>query len=471
MIRNRLLHAALLFLALSVVLASPKALADTTISASVMPLTQLEQTGRVSGLASQAQGRKLFPPPVEALASAPYFQRDYRARWLSVSVYERTGLGERIGNQGRARFATERGWVKIVGSQARGIAQGPDAVVWDARTGNVRVLEAKGGSSQVTRTYGAWQGTNRNAIRSAEFVLNSNRASPLEKLAAARVIKAAQANRLETGVVKTSHVLGTPDAPRLEGGWSRENVAKEAADIERRVTRRNPATASTFRSAGKAQSSDMLRYRAAQSVTVLGLAGSGLLGWQAYQESRTSWEMWNDPVWGRSALPYLQTGFAGGRWAEAGTLALGSAAQLGWLGEGGLRAFGSAAGKGFLPLAVAVEGLSASITYYEYSAGRISQREFYRRSTGPAIFAVFTTGGAIIGGIVGVGASAPTLGTAAPGTVPAGAVVGASIGALVALPVQFVADGTWNWYYRKFDEKQRAAVDRAVERHYEQPSQ
>lgn len=248
----------------------------------------------------------------------------------------------------------------------------------------MRVLEAKGGSSQVTKTYGAWQGTNRNAIRSAEFVLESRKASPLQKLAAARVIKAAQVNRLQTGVVKTSHVLGMPDAPHLEGGWSSENVVKEAEAIERRVTRRNPAAVSAFRSAAAAQSSAMLRYRAAQ-------------------------------------------------------------------------------GKWFLPLAVGVEGLSAGIAYYEYSTGRIGLREFYRRSTGTAIFAVFTTGGAIIGGVVG----APAGGV---GALP-GAGAGAGIGALAAVPVQFVADWTWNWYYRKFDEKQRAAVDRAVERHYGLSSQ
>src|SRR5690606_20154629 len=104
---------------------------------------------------------------------------------------------------------------------------------------------------------------------------------------------------------------------------------------------------------------------------------------------------------GRTSLPYLQMGLAGGRWAEAGVLSLGSAAQLGLLGKSGLNILGRAAGKWFLPLAVGVEGLSAGIAYYEYSAGHIGQREFYRRTTGPAIFAVFTTGGAIVGGILG----------------------------------------------------------------------
>ena len=123
--------------------------------------------------------------------------------------------------------------------------------------------------------------------------------------------------------------------------------------------------------------------------------------------------------------------------------------------------FGRVAGTWFLPIALGVEGLNAGVAYYEYSTGRISQRDFYRRTTGPAVFAVFTTGGAIIGAIAG----APEGGSGAlPGA-------GAYVGAWVAVPVQFVADWGWNWYYRKFDDKQREAVDRAVERYYGLPSQ
>ena len=58
--------------------------------------------GRLSGLASQALGRRLFPRSAEAIAPAPYYQRDYRADWMSATPYERGRLAERIGNQGRA---------------------------------------------------------------------------------------------------------------------------------------------------------------------------------------------------------------------------------------------------------------------------------------------------------------------------------------------------------------------------------
>jgi hypothetical protein len=140
-------------------------------------------------------------------------------------------------------------------------------------------------------------------------------------------------------------------------------------------------------------------------------------------------------------------------------LGLGSSASLGWLGQSGLNTFGKAAGKWFLPIAVGVEGLNLTMASYEYTTGRISQRDFYRRSTGPAIFAGFTTGGAIIGGLVG--ASAGGVGVAP------GAMTGASIGAVAVIPVQYLANQTWNWYYQDFDAQQRQRVDEAVEQFYD----
>jgi hypothetical protein len=221
---------------------------------------------------------------------------------------------------------------------------------------------------------------------------------------------------------------------------------------------RGTAIAQTFRTAGQVQASDMLKYRAGQGVAILGLAGAGALGWDAYQQSRGAWSRFQDPTLRGTALPYMQTGIAAGRLAEAMTLGLGSATQLRLLQHARLKVLGQAAGKWFLPIAVGVEGLNAGIAYYEYSTGRINQRDFYRRSTGPAIFAVFTTGGASVGGLAGASAGGV-------GAVP-GAAAGAGVGALVAVPVQSAADWTWNWYYWKFDEQQRRVVNVAVERFY-----
>src|SRR5262249_2654122 len=122
--------------------------ASAPSTAPALPLSPLEQTARLSGLASQALGRKLFPRPVEAIA--PYFQWDYQAPWSSASSpYERTRIGAQIGNQGSDLYAAAQGWREILGSQGRGIIQGPDAVYWDPDSGFVRALEAKGGTSQV----------------------------------------------------------------------------------------------------------------------------------------------------------------------------------------------------------------------------------------------------------------------------------------------------------------------------------
>jgi len=452
MTRHHTLRAAHWFLALMLFTTSQTALADAAISVPAIPQTRLEQAGQVSALARQTGGLGLFLLPLDAVAPAPYFQRDLRKDWLSASTYERTRLAERIGNQGRARFAAEQGWDKIVGSHGRGLVQGPDSVVWDKRTRTVRVLETKGGTSQLKRTFGLWQGTNRNSIRSAEFVLKSKKASPREVLGAARVIKAAGANILETGLVRTSHVLGTPDAPRLEGLWSRQNVVKEALEIERRVARRNPAAAAALRSAGAElsamQRSETARLAAGRGFLVLGLAGSG-------EQSRNAWALWNDPVVGRTSPLYLHTGLAAGRWAKTG---LASAEQFGLLGRLGSSRAGKAAGRLFFPIAIGVETWSAGTAVYAYSAGRISQREFYRQTTGTGVVVLFTAGGAIIGGVLGASAGGA-------GAVP-GAAAGARLGYLVSYPFQIAADELWSYYYSKFDAQQTEAVDRVIERRY-----
>jgi hypothetical protein len=111
------------------------------------PLNPLEQAARLSGVASHAMGRKLFPAAAQTMAPMPYYQRHYRRAWMSALPYQRTQFAERIGNQGRARYAAEQGWIKLLGSRGRGLRQGPDSVYWDPYSGRVRALEAKGGSS------------------------------------------------------------------------------------------------------------------------------------------------------------------------------------------------------------------------------------------------------------------------------------------------------------------------------------
>ena len=151
----------------------------------------------------------------------------------------------------------------------------------------------------------------------------------------------------------------------------------------------------------------------------------------AYKQSLIAWAMFNNPPLKGSVLPYMQTGVSFGRMTQATT-------QPGILrlSNEGVSKF---AGRLFLPVILGVEGLQFAIAYHQYGLGRISQRDFYRRTTGPAIIVVFTAGGAIVGGIIGMQA----------GGVPAipGVITGANIGAILAIPVHFAADYMLDWYY------------------------
>lgn len=317
-----------------------------------------------------------------------YFQRDLRSEYLKSDTYERSLLSERIGNQGRARFATESGWIKILGSQSRGIVQGPDAIYWDPNEGVIRVTETKGGSSKPKFTYGSWQGTNSNTIRSAEFALRSPNTSMAEKVAQAQVILAAKNGNLQTGIIRTSHDLGRPALPRLEKDWATANIGNQASVIERRLVAENPELANVFKRANFDLQMNQIKYPSGQSLFFI------------------------------KSEQIVQCG--------------------------------RLAGKFFLPVATGFEVWTVVNAYYEYSSGRINQLVFYRRSTGPVIFAVCTGSGAVIGFFAG----------------GVGAVPGAGIGALVSVPLTYAGDFTWDWYFRNSDRRQMEVVFAALENQY-----
>ncbi len=459
-------------------------------TAETMPLTQLEQTSRVYGLANRAMRQSLFP---QSIKSAPYFQRDYKIDWMNASIPEKIDLAEKIGNQGRARFAFEHGLEKFIGSKG-GIPQGPDSVYWDPQNGNILVLEAKGGLSPLKMSYESRQGTNLNSILSAEYRLSSENAIPKARLADAIVIKAAQQDRLSTAVIRTEHEEGSPLLPEQEGDLDNQNVADEAANIEQRLTVENPELASTFSKATEIVNTHMLQYQTfvesrgvttyenvatglnsskmglqsiendmadinyAQDnevagstvVAILGFAGSAMIGWEAYQQSREAWAMWNDPSLRSTALPYLQTVSATGSWGESGTLFMGTASQVGMLGEGSLSTVGTGAGECFLPVAIGAEAINVGYAYYKYSHGMMSQRGFNRHLIGSGTFITFTGIGAGIGFFVG----------------GVGAVPGAAAGAAIGSVAQVIEEIRWYSVDKQFDEQQWTAVDRVVNRHY-----
>ena len=205
----------------------------------------------------------------------------------------------------------------------------------------------------------------------------------------------------------------------------------------------------------------MLKYRAAQSVAILGLAGAAGLAWDAYQQSRAAYAMFEDSALEGSILPHIQTSVAIGRTAQATTLGLVGVRSLGQPGIFKLSArtgLAGVAGAALLPVTFGVEGMRWVVAYHEYGLGRISQRDLHRHTTGSSIVAVFTASGAIVGGTVGLYAGGV-------GALP-GASAGAKLAVIVAIPFQYAADYLWEWYYRDFDTRQLQLVNATLEEFY-----
>ena len=392
MTTHRMISLIVVALAAAALNAVPAVSNASTLS---LPLTPREQAARLWFVATPETAQKLFPSA--GTDRRLYPQTNYRRAYGRALQHDRVLLAERVGEQGRARFGAERGWNELLGSRNRGIRQGPDSVYWDRRTGFVRVIEAKGGNSRPTITYGSLQGTNPNTIWSARRVLVSPYETRQARVESARVIVAAQKNRLVTGVVRTPHTMGRPGEPRLEGRWNRTNVRGEARDIERRVTRESSDARQIFREARRKQSTAMLKFRATQGVAILGVAGAAGLAWDTYQQAGVAWEMFNDPTLQGTLLPHMQTGVAIGRIGQTTAVGVSSVAQLTTFNLAASRVLVPAANAALLPVTFVAEGLRLATAYYEFNLGRISQRDLYRRATPTAVSAGATTAGAIVG--------------------------------------------------------------------------
>jgi hypothetical protein len=135
--------------------------------------------------------------------------------WLAASLQDRVKLAEGIGDEGARAMAREKGYQTLFDGLDRLLPQGPDQV-YRAQDGRVIVVEAKGGTGELSRAYGFTQGTSEWAVESAKRVLQSSRASAAERAAAAEVLRAASGGCLEVQVIRTRHVLGEPVAAVLE---------------------------------------------------------------------------------------------------------------------------------------------------------------------------------------------------------------------------------------------------------------
>ena len=382
-------------------------------------LTPGEQTSMLANGASLTAWSRLYPAGTGTAAAAPVYQQDYRARYLSAGLGNRVAIAQTIGEEGVERYAAEQRLRTLLGPRGRSTPIGPDSVYWNRSSGRVRVLEAKGGASAQQWTYGSLQGTNANTVRSARGVLVRSDASAAERLQAARVIKAAQKGHLETAVVRTPHVQGTPLAPRQVGGVHSGNVAREARAIERELVRRNPELRWAFRRAGLQHQTDRLVYLGARSMPDAVSGAPGTIG--------------------RTAA------LKGGFHRLPGTVSPGGLVSG---GGGALRRLWQVGNRWILPVGLGVAGVTVASAYYRYESGSIGYRELVHYSAGSAIFVVFTATGAVIGGISSFGS---------------GAMPGAMIGATLALPVQIYLEWANDRLYGDFSQTQQAAVDKAVE--------
>lgn len=386
---------------------------------------------------------------------APWYQRNYTTTWEASTPYGRRVIAESIGEQGRARLASEAGWEKRLGSQNRGIPQGPDAGYFDHTEGKYRAIESKGGTSQPKISYGgALQGTNRYMVRAARRAFKSANTGFAEKVQQAEIIVAGERGILNSAVVRTPHGFGAPRSAFVDGAWDSMDVSREASKI-RRTLERMPEGREAFSKADRNMSRFIWRWRLPRiSLAAFSAFGAVFSGISAKEELGRI-----DPnaLLNSDAGAWLHGGLALGRGTSALTMTgmtAGELAELGCFGRGawavGGKTAGRMAGKAFLPVAVAVEGLAFGVAYYEYSTGQISHRDLYRRSTGPAAFAVCTGGGALLGSVI-------------PG---AGTLAGAGVGGLVAIPAGYAADWAVEKWYAKADAAQQGRVDACVMEYY-----
>ena len=320
-------------------------------------LTPGEQTAMLAEKANPTVWSRLVSRVTESTAAtAPSYQRNHRARYVAASLGDRVAIAQTIGEEGVEQYASTRRMKQLLGPHGRSVSIGPDSVYWNRSSGRVRVLEAKGGSSSLKWTYGSLQGTNANTVRSAGGLLESRRAGAAEKRQAARIIKAAQSGHLETAVIRSQHILGTPRAPRQVGEVHTGNVAKEARLIERNLLKRKPELGPIFRRAAVEHRASRLAYLGAN---VTARAGFHRLVGDASVSGVTA---------------------AGGR-----------GLQMAWrIGN-----------RWFLPVGVSVAGVTMAIQSYHLAAHNISYADYIDAIAGPAVLLTFTGVGFGIGGMPG----------------------------------------------------------------------
>jgi hypothetical protein len=163
-------------------------------------------------LSAQVAAPEVAAQPTAGTPVAPTAQQQ---AWLKATPEQRVKLAEELGEAGARLMAKKQGWQPLVDGLNKSIPQGPDQV-YRAADGMIHVVEAKGGSGQLSHAYGHPQATPEWAVKSAERVLRSAKSSPAERDAAQAILEAASKGKLRVHVIRTSHVLGEPSRVVVE---------------------------------------------------------------------------------------------------------------------------------------------------------------------------------------------------------------------------------------------------------------
>ncbi|MDY0167765.1 MAG: hypothetical protein RBS80_14550 [Thermoguttaceae bacterium] len=147
-------------------------------------------------------------------------------RWLNASPNERLRLAEALGEDGARAMAKSKGWKPLMDGTNSTLRQGFDQVYRSA-DGVVHVVEAKGGTSPLSHSYGHPQGSSEWAV----------------KAAARAVLDATKTGKMQVHVVRTKHVLGEPTVAVMEqtvrGGKQAARMAGSMLDDAARAAGRS----------------------------------------------------------------------------------------------------------------------------------------------------------------------------------------------------------------------------------------
>lgn len=124
---------------------------------------------------------------------------------------QKRDYAEWIGEKGAEQYAERRGYRALLRFDEKQYPHGFDQVYYDPKTNEVVCIEAKGGSGRLTGR----QGTIEDAIEGAKKMLNSDKTSDGERKAAQRVLEHIEKGRARLEVVRTPHVGGVPESPRV----------------------------------------------------------------------------------------------------------------------------------------------------------------------------------------------------------------------------------------------------------------